>query len=219
MITSLTIDELENYLLSLVINYIPDGYIVDYPLKDLLKLTMKRVEYCFSKIHRKYYFENGHVIFDHLNTDHMASFLFFLGNTIWKTTGDIAFPTRLFYLNKILHGLDLYFSVPMPQVFLLVHPVGTVIGKAQYCDYLVIYQNCTIGSSENIYPKLETGVILYSGVSIIGNCNINNNTIFGANAFILNTNVPSNTLVLGQYPKHTFKPNHISVIQRCFKSL
>ena len=61
----------------------------------------------------------------------MATFLWFLGNTIWKETGDEDLPTRLFYINKIMHSLDLFYTVQMPDMFLLIHPVGTIIGRAR----------------------------------------------------------------------------------------
>jgi serine O-acetyltransferase len=35
---------------------------------------------------------------------------------------------RIYYLNKALNGLDLFYEVEMPDVFYLDHPVGTVIG-------------------------------------------------------------------------------------------
>ena len=37
---------------------------------------------------------------------------------------------KLFLLNKALHGCDIYYEVALPSVFLLVHPLGTVLGRA-----------------------------------------------------------------------------------------
>jgi serine O-acetyltransferase len=213
MITSLSIEQLENYLSLLIRNHIPDGW-TSYSYQSLLSDAMERLEYCFSHIYRKYYRNQGKVVFNHLNTDHMASLLYLLGNTVWQVTGDEELPTRLFYLNKILHGVDLYFSVSMPKIFMLVHPVGTVIGQATYSDYLVIYQNVTIGSNNGVYPTLGKEVILYSKSSLLGNCNVGDNVVFGANSFIINTDIPHDTIVVGQYPSHKFKPNLVSVRER-----
>ena len=41
-------------------------------------------------------------------------------------------------------------------------------------------------------------------------------TGFSANAFVLNTNVPNNSIIVGQYPKHRTVPNRHSVRSRCF---
>ena len=38
----------------------------------------------------------------------------------------------------------------MPDIFMVVHPLVTIVGKVDYKDYLVVYQNCTIGSSSGI---------------------------------------------------------------------
>jgi len=59
-----------------------------------------------------------------------------------------------------MHGIDLFYSVPMPDVFMLVHPVGTVIGKANFSNYLVVYQNCTIGADTDVYPNFGEGIVL-----------------------------------------------------------
>ncbi|NIO11197.1 MAG: hypothetical protein GTO40_25550, partial [Deltaproteobacteria bacterium] len=164
----------------------------------------------------KYYQENGQPVFDHLNSDHLATFLYLLGNTAWSETGDERLPTKLFYLNKIMNGLDLYFSVAMPEVFLLVHPVGTVLGKAQYGNYLVVYQNCSVGAVTDVYPSLGEGVVLYSRSSVLGDCKIGDNVIVAANAFVLNTQVPDHQIVVGQYPDHRFTPNSKSVVSSLF---
>jgi serine O-acetyltransferase len=203
--------ELEAYCRRLVANHIPDGYVAGDNLGPLLDKAFARLEHCFSSIHRKYYEEEGRPVFDHLNGDHFASLLYFLANTIWRETGDTQLPTRLFYLNKIMHGLDLFYSVPMPDIFMLVHPLGTVLGKAQYGNYLVVYQNCTIGANTDIYPKFGEGTIVYSRSSIIGNCEVGDNVVFGANSFLVNTHVPRDTVVTGQYPAQRFLPNRRSV--------
>lgn len=48
---------------------------------------------------------------------------------------------------------------------------------------------------------------MYSGVKIIGSCKIGSNVVFAANTFIINMDIPSNSIVLGQYPNVKIKPN------------
>lgn len=210
-------DALSDYLKRLLTLHFPDERSIEFSATDFSH-ALQRSEYCFSKIQKKYYFQNGRVIFDHLNADHMAALLYFLGNSIWKSSGETEVPIKLSYLNKILHGLDLFYSVRMPDVFLLVHPVGSVIGNAQYSDYLVVYQNCTVGAVDSDYPIFGEGVVLYSRSSVVGKCCVGNNVVFAANSSIVSTDVPSNTMVLGAYPNLRFKDNAISVQTRCFSS-
>lgn len=218
MHVSLSTGDLERYVLRLIANHLPDNYLSDHAPGVLFGRAFERVEYCFSCINRKYFKKDDAATFDHLNGDHMATLLYYFGNTVWRESGDEGLPTRLFYVNKIMHGLDLFYSVSMPSVFLLVHPIGTVLGNAQYGDYLVVYQNCTVGAVTNKYPKFGDGTILYSRSSVLGDCRIGDNVVFAANSMIVDTNVPSNTMVAGQYPDQRFLPNKISVRQRCFDS-
>jgi serine O-acetyltransferase len=212
-------DALEKYLTRLLHAHIPDGYEAPRQLGVCLDLALDRVEHCFSRIERKYYRHEDKLVFDHLNGDHMATLLYFLGNTLWRETGDPGLPTRLFYLNKIMHGLDLFYSVRMPEVFLLVHPIGTVLGNASYGDYLVVYQNCTVGAVTDVYPRFGTGTILYSRSSVLGDCQVGNNVVFAANAQIVNVGIPDDSLVLGQYPQHRIARNDKTVRQRCFDAI
>lgn len=215
---SLPPPKLEAYILRLIKHHFPDGYRPAYTLSPHLARAVERTEHAFSHIRRKYYCEAGETVFDHLNGDHFATLLYFLGNTIWQDRGDTELPTRLFYLNRIMHGLDLFYSVAMPDIFLLVHPLGTVLGNATYGNYLVVYQNCTVGAdADGCYPVFGEGTLLYAKSTVIGRCHVGDNVVLAANAFLLNTDVPSSTLVVGQYPTPRLLPNPVTVRERVFE--
>jgi serine O-acetyltransferase len=214
---SLPSEQLHSYLKSLLSNYLPDKAISLTHPDVYFDLALQRVEKCFSNIKKKYYFENGSVVFDHLNCDHMATLLYFYSNTLWRETGEDKLAKRLFYLNKVMHGLDLFYSVKMPDIFLLVHPIGTVLGRAEYSNYFVVYQNCTVGATTTVYPKLGQGTVLYSKSSVIGDCALGNNVVIAANALLINTIVPENTVVTGSYPSHRFTKNLSAVQSRFFE--
>ena len=213
---SLPAAQLCNYVHRMVANTIPDNYAPDPRSTRLFSLALDRTEHCFKHIHRKYYSDKNELVFDHLNGDHMATLLYFYANTVWREASDQCLATRLFYLNKAMHGLDLFYTINMPDIFLLVHPVGTVIGNAKYKDYFVIYQNCTVGAVTEVYPSFGEGTVLYSGSSVLGNCNLGDDVVIAANCFLINMNVPPNTTVTGQYPMQRFLPNVKSVRSRCF---
>ena len=206
MRTSLGSDELEAYVRRLLAHHIPDAYDVG-EMSTVVGAALDRLAHCFSRIRRKYYCDGSETVFDHLNGDHFASFLYFLSNSAWRMRGEDGLATRLFYLNKIMHGLDLFYSVEMPDVFMLVHPVGTVLGRATYRDYLVVYQNCTVGADTTVYPSFGEGVVLYSRTSVLGACNVGDNVVFAANSLVIDSDVPSDSLVVGQYPNHRVLPN------------
>jgi len=204
------------YVSRLLESHLPDGC-APHLARTTVAYALQRVEHCHSRVRRKYFQDERGARFDHLNGDHMAGFLWFLANSAWTERGEVDLAIRLFYLNKIMHGLDLFYSVPMPDVFVLVHPVGTVLGKASYRDYLVVYQNCTVGADTDVYPRFGEGVILYSRSSVIGDCQIGDNVVFAANSLLIDTTVPSDTVVVGQYPQQRFLSNQRPVRSRCFE--
>ena len=48
----------------------------------------------------------------------------------------------------------------MPDIFLLSHPVGTVLGRAKFEDFFVVHQRVTVGGDKDLnYPTFQKGVI------------------------------------------------------------
>ncbi|WP_218157038.1 hypothetical protein [Donghicola eburneus] len=110
-------------------------------------------------------------------------------------------------MNKAINGLDLYYEVEMPDIFLLDHPVGTVMGRAKYSNHFSFGQNCTVGNNKGIFPEIGERVNMMSGSKILGKSRIGNNVIIAANAYIKDQDVPSHTIVFGASPYLTFKAN------------
>ena len=50
------------------------------------------------------------------------------------------------------------------------HPLGSVLGKADYGDYLFVYQGTTIGENRKgdklFYPVLGNNILLYANSTI-----------------------------------------------------
>jgi len=81
-----------------------------------------------------------------------------------------------------------------------------------------VYQNCSVGANEDlVYPVFKGETILYSKATIIGNCKIGKNTVFGANSFIVNTDIEKNSTVVGSYPNNKIIKNDKSVVDRMFR--
>lgn len=202
MVWSLTPDDLAAYVAHQLNFFAPPG--TPFQAADLalfLPETRSRVETCFRGIRKKYFLENGRPVFSHLHGDHFAMFLYLLGNTIHRAGGRSDLVQTTFLLNKMLHGVDAYPTIELPRIFLFVHPLGTVLGNAGYKDYFMVYQNCTVGStSDGIYPQFDEGTVLFSKTSVIGRCQVGHDVVFGANSFVLNTDIPSETTVIGCHP-------------------
>lgn len=162
---------------------------------------------CFQKINNKYY-----QAFKLTHSGQYAAFLYFLSHEIFKNIGRNDTSEKIYYLNKIMHSIDLFYEVALPDNFHWEHPVGTVLGRGVYGDYFTVYQNCTIGGSWDKdgklhYPKLGKSVTLYSYACILGNCTIGENVIIASHTYVLNQDIPDNSIVFGQSPNLTIKPN------------
>ncbi len=181
---------------------------------------IERVEFCFSAIQSKYFRLNDQIYFNHLNSDHYSMFLYFLANTLHKNGEDIKICEKIFYLNKVLHGIDVFYDIELPDIFLFCHPLGTVLGRAKYSNYFLVYQGCTIGASrelgfnrDNEYPILGEHLGMYMGASILGKCRIGKNCKISSNSLIMDNDLPDNSIYVGTTNYHTIKTNkHIDAI-------
>jgi serine O-acetyltransferase len=169
-------------------------------------MALDRLEHCFRHIAHPHYSDGTQARFDPLHSDQYCHFLFFLSWQAYTDAQDEDLAKRLFYLNKILHAFNCMYDTALPDVFWLIHVVGTVLGKARYRNHLVVRQNCTVGAIRGDYPDLGNGLILSANTSVIGRCRIGQNVMLGPGCTLVNENVPDNTLVL-RNPKIICKPN------------
>ncbi len=118
--------------------------------------------------------------------------------------GGIREADIVYYLNKIMHANDWFYQVELPAHFMAEHPVGSVLGKAVYGDYLFIYQGTTVGGNRRngnlFYPTLGNNVLLYANSTILGNTQIGNNVIIAACTYLLDEKIPDNCIVFGKSP-------------------
>jgi len=140
---------------------------------------------------------SSHSEYSYLHSDLNAQFIYYLSNTIWRNESDTNIPTKLFYLNKALHSFNCSYDTELPNIFLLIHCLGMVLGKASYSDYMVACQNITVGSDAGISPRLGKGLYLGPGSSVIGNSKLGSNVHLAVNATVLNKSVQSNILCIG----------------------
>lgn len=168
--------------------------------------ALQRCEYCFSCTPSKYYVREGRPFFNPYHSVQYMTFLYYLGNTVFQKTPEASLLCdKLYYLNKLLNGVDIFYAVRLPDFFMAEHPVGTVIGKAEIGNGLLFYQGCTIGGFHSKdgkidYPVIGENVKLYANSSIIGACRIGTNVKIGAGAIIKNQDIPDNSVVFGQSP-------------------
>jgi serine O-acetyltransferase len=134
--------------------------------------------------------------FDYMNSGHYATFLYYLSYSLGKIYGDTVEATRVFLLNKAINGIDLYYEIEMPDVFLIGHTVGMVFAKATYSNFCVFHQGCTVGRNQQERPVLEAGIIMFPNSSVIGKCHIRENTVLTPGVRLINADSPGDVIVL-----------------------
>ena len=182
---SITRNELYDYVSHQLSFFYPDGLAVQSTgFRSAFELALERTEFCLSKIRggggidnqgngfRAYKDANNEVCFNHLHGDMYATFLWFLCNSLWTITQNKPLCDKLVLLNKALHGIMATYKCGLPDIFLFSHPQGSVLGTAEYSNYLVVLQNVTVSAAlpangEMIPVRLGEYVWLGANSSII----------------------------------------------------
>jgi serine O-acetyltransferase len=132
--------------------------------------------------------------FNVLQSSQHCIFLYYLSNTIYRRSGDTAAATRLFLMNKAFNGIDLFYEIQMPPVFYIGHSVGIVLAKATYGNYLVLYQNSTVGRHKDQIPVIGDRVVLYPNTAVIGRTVIGNDAVLSQGVSAVNKKVPDGVI-------------------------
>jgi serine O-acetyltransferase len=178
----------------------------DAALDAAMRNAIPRCVTCFGAVSNKYFQQDGRPCFNVFHSGQYSIFLYYLSNSLWaleKQTRSLA--DRVYYLNKALNGLDLYYEVEMPDIFFLDHAIGSVLGRAKYGNYFSFSQNCTIGNNKGLFPKIGENVCLMSGAKVIGNCVVGDHVIISANTYVKDQNIPSHSIVFGSSPNLLIK--------------
>lgn len=169
--------------------------------------ALDRLEHCFSKVGNAYFFDGSRVVFDHLHGDQYAMWLYLLANQMHQDRAPAAWCKKLFLLNKALHGCDIFYGVALPSIFLLIHPLGTVLGRGRYSDYLIAYQRVGVGSNHSVYPTLGAHLTLRPGSTVLGRCTVGDHCSIAAESLLLDRDLPMQSLYIGNPRDHLIRPN------------
>ena len=212
-------DELTEYVRRQMNAFFPDDEVISATvLAPFVGQALERIESCFEGIAWPRYMADGEVSFSPQNSDQYATFLYFLGNSAFRQGVGPDLPTKAYLLNKALHGVEIFYEVALPEKFLLVHPIGTVLGRATYGNYFTAYQGCAIGSNlTGEYPIFGEGVAMFAGSRTIGQCRIGGNTMISTGTTVLNIDVPENSVAVTENGTLAIKPNRRDVIDYAFR--
>lgn len=172
-------------------------------IDEAFAIALERLEYSFSFVaDTSYCNDAGQTFFSHLHSDQYAQFLYYFANTLWTRSHNRMVCDKLMYLNRILHGFFVSYKAGLPNIFLFNHAVGSVIGNAEYSDFLVINQNITINTSNNeksLWGKtlrIGKGCWISTGAKIIGAEPIGDRVSIGVNAIVYHQAIEDDQVVV-----------------------
>ena len=169
-------------------------------IHSIIDYAISKVDNCFNNISNKYYRdENNLTIFNPFHSGQYSIFLYFLSRAAYLDN-NIMMADKIYYLNKIMNGVDIFYEVILPEVFFMEHPLGSVIGRAKIGNFFSFQQNCTVGGNRDLYPEIGTNVRMFSNSSIIGKSTIGSNVFISSGSMVKNENILSNTIVFGRSP-------------------
>lgn len=154
--------------------------------------------------------------FNLFQTHHCIVFLYHLSRLLFEDNQHLELCEKIYLLNRMLNGVDLFYKINMPDHFIVGHGLGTVFSKSKYGDYLVVFQNVTIGNQDGQYPIIGEKVVIYPNSVIAGNSNIGANSVIGAGTILINKSIPENSVVFQQNGILTIKNNDKNEIQKYF---
>lgn len=202
MVLSLPQDELFQYVQAQLEHLFPDRYAfrgndVDFSFRRALN----RMENCIAVIsHPGYHDIHGNATFSHLHADQYAQFLYFLGNTLWMESENKPLCDKLLQLNRVLFSVFISYKCLLPDHFFLGHPIGTILGNADYHDFLVVSQGVTVNTGRDeagsIAPVLGKGLFLGAHSKIIGNKSIGDRVSIGVDAMVYQRDIPDDSVVI-----------------------
>lgn len=178
--------------------------------------TLERVEECLRALTYQH---------EKLNSYHTVTwsvFLYYLSNSLGKDKFHREAEV-VYYLNKIMHCNDWFYQIQLPRHFFGEHPIGSVLGRANYGDYLYVYQGTTVGGNEKdgltYYPTLGDNVLMYANSTVLGDTKIGNNVIISAGTYLINENIPDNSIVFGRSPNIEVKEKDEDHIKEMTKTI
>lgn len=147
-------------------------------------------------------------IFNPFHSIQWMTFLYYLSHELYVSGSDLC--DKVYYLNKIMHSVDLFYAIELPEIWSAEHPLSSVMGRAKYSNGFFFYQGCTVGGTSDkegnlYYPVLEENVRMYANSSILGRCHVGKNVQIGAGALVKNQDIPDYCIVFGQSPNLIIK--------------
>ena len=111
-------------------------------------------------------------------------------------------PRLVSQIMRFLTGIEIHPGAKIGKGLFIDHGMGTVIGEtAEIGKNCTMFHNVTIGGTgkdkEKRHPTIGDNVLIGVGAILLGAINVGSNVKIGADALIINHDVPDNCTVVG----------------------
>lgn len=141
-----------------------------------------------------------------------AMFFYRINHFLWKNCHLKLIARLLSQIARFFTGIEIHPGATIGRRLVIDHGMGVVIGETTIIgDDCLLYQGVTLGGvgtgehKVKRHPTLQNNIMVSAGAKIIGDVNIGDNTIIGAQTVVL-TDVPPNCTVVG-VPAYIVKEN------------
>ena len=112
------------------------------------------------------------------------------------------FPRLISQIMRFFTGIEIHPGAKIGKGFFIDHGMGIVIGEtAEIGTNCVMYHNVTLGGTGKEkgkrHPTIGNNVTIGTGAILLGRVQVRNNVKIGADTFIIDKKVPSNSTVVG----------------------
>ena len=131
------------------------------------------------------------------NTDYRKSIMAY----VYSKTNNafLRFLIRYLTLRRsnivVSDGAKIGYGLRFPHAFCIIIGGGVQLGE--HCK---LYNEVTLGQNSGGYPTIGDNVIIYPGCRVVGNINVGNNVVIGANSVVC-SDIPDNAVVAGSPAK------------------
>lgn len=107
---------------------------------------------------------------------------------------------RLVYaISSLITPIEISGEIQMGKGITIPHAYDIILGYGSIGDNCGISQGVTVGFKRRTdeFPEIGDDVLIGAGAKILGNVKIGSNSRIGANAVVININVPPNSIAVG----------------------
>ena len=105
-------------------------------------------------------------------------------NHAWHT-GDEAMAHHIYKNLRANHSVEIFYQIQLKKPTKFVHPLGSVLGRAEYARHLVVYQGVSVGSTVDDERPVFTGpCVLFPHSGVIGPVTVGKNVWITAGTIV-----------------------------------